>query len=80
MMTRSRRTALVFALLIVAVVFMLGFEATIPRVIGVLALFGFVVAGAFAIADHEFLDPGADAANSVHDDVASDGTPRAPGS
>ena len=71
-MTRERRTTLVLALLVVAVVTMLVFEAPIMRVIGVLALFGFVVAGVFAIADHEFLDPeselDADATKFVHDE------------
>jgi hypothetical protein len=69
--TRPRRTALVFALLMVAVVTMLVFEAAITRVIGVLALFGFIVAGAFAIADHDFLDPDSE---SVHDEPAASGT------
>ena len=59
-MSVRARTRLVFALLAVAVVFMLVFEAPLTRVVGVLALFGFVVAGAFAIADHEFLHPDAD--------------------
>ena len=76
-MTRARRTALVLALLVVAAVTMLVFEAPIMRVIGVLSLFGFVVAGVFAIADHEFLDPDsepdADPAKSVHDEVAAVG-------
>ncbi len=76
-MSRARRTALVFVLLAVAAVTMLGFEATITRVIGVLALFGFVVAGAFAIADHEFLDPDADGAKSVNDEPAETGIRRA---
>ena len=74
MTSRGRRTGLVFALLAVAVVTMLVFEATNTRVIGVLALFGFVVAGAFAIADHDFLDPDSE---SVHDDAAAMGTRRA---
>ena len=74
MTTRSRRTALVFALLTVAAVTMLVFEATMTRVVGVLALFGFVVAGAFAIADHDFLTPEDE---SAHDDDAAAGTRRA---
>ncbi len=80
-MTRPRRTALVFVLLAVAAVTMLVFEATITRVVGVLALFGFIVAGTFAIADHEFLDPDADAAadatGSANDGAATVGTRRA---
>ena len=74
MTTRSRRTALVFVLLTVAAVTMLVFEATITRVVGVLALFGFVVAGAFAIADHDFLTPDDETA---HDDDGPAGTRRA---
>ena len=74
-MNRRRRTALVFALLAIAVVTMLVFEAGITRVIGVLALFGFIVAGAFAIADHDFLDPESE---SLHDEAAAAGTRRAP--
>ncbi|HUR84960.1 MAG TPA: hypothetical protein VMY78_06410 [Solirubrobacteraceae bacterium] len=74
MSSRASRIRLVFALLAVAVVFMLGFEATITRIIGVLALFGFVVAGAFAIADHEFLDPEADAGETAHGESAVRGT------
>ncbi len=74
MTTCSRRTVLVFVLLTVAAVTMLVFEATITRVVGVLALFGFVVAGAFAIADHEFLTPDDE---SAHDDDAPAGTRRA---
>lgn len=76
-MTRRARTRLVFALLAVAVVFMLVFEETITRVIGVLALFGFVVAGVFAIADHDFLDPAADDETTVHGEHAMRGTRRA---
>ena len=75
MTTRSRRTVLVFALLTIAAVTMLVFEATITRVVGVLALFGFVVAGAFAIADHDFLTPENE---SAHDDDGAAGPRRAP--
>ena len=79
-MTHARRTTPVLALLVVAAVTMLVFEAPIMRVIGVLALFGFVIAGVFAIADHEFLDPDseldADATKSVHDENAIGGIRR----
>jgi hypothetical protein len=34
---------------------MIGFEAAVTRVLGVLALFAFVVIGVFVIADPEFL-------------------------
>lgn len=82
-MSVRARTRLVFALLAAAVGFMLLSEDAITRVVGVLALFGFVVAGAFAIADPGFLDPDADvdadATNSANDDAAPVGTPRAQG-
>ena len=77
-MTVARRTALVFVLLGIAVVTMVVFEATITRVIGVLALFGFVIAGVFAIADHDFLSPEADResdrAKSANGEIATAGT------
>ena len=77
-MTVARRTALVFALLGIAVVTMVVFEATITRVIGVLALFGFVIAGVFAIADHDFLtpdsDPESDGAKAVNGENTMAGT------
>jgi hypothetical protein len=41
--------------LVVGLVLMIGFEATVTRVLGVLALFSFVVIGVFVIADPEFL-------------------------
>lgn len=71
------RTRLVFVLLALAVGFMLLSEDAITRVIGVLALFGFVVAGTFAIADHEFLDPAAEDAESADGSGAPEGTRRA---
>jgi hypothetical protein len=74
MTTRPRRTALVFALLALAAVTMLAFEATITRLIGVLALFGFIVAGAFAIAEPGFLTADGD---SAHDEGAAAGNRRA---
>lgn len=77
MTSRLPRAALPLALLAVAVVTMVVFEQTITRVIGVLALFGFVVAGAFAIADHEFLDPAADDAEEADEPGAIVGTRRA---
>ncbi len=75
-MTVRARTRLVFALLAVATVFMLVFEAPIPRLIGVLALFGFVVAGVFAIADHEFLGPDEDDDEPTHERAAVAGIRR----
>ena len=76
-MTVRARTRLVFVLLAIAVGFMLLSEDAITRVIGVLALFGFVVAGAFAIADHDFLDPAVDEAEKADGSGAGPGTRRA---
>ena len=55
----AERTPALMAMLtlgVVALVTMLVFEAAITRVIGVVCLFGFVVAGVFAIATPEFLE------------------------
>jgi hypothetical protein len=41
--------------LVAGLVLMIGFEAAITRVLGVLLLFAFVVTGVFVIADPEFL-------------------------
>ncbi len=41
--------------LVVGLVLMIGFEETVTRVLGVLALFAFVVIGVFVIAEPEFL-------------------------
>jgi len=46
-----------FGCLAVGLVLMIGFEAAITRVLGVLALFAFIVIGVFLIADPELLDP-----------------------
>ena len=35
---------------------MIGFEHVVTRVLGVLALFAFIVTGVFVIADPEFLE------------------------
>jgi hypothetical protein len=40
---------------VVGVVFMIGFDAAITRVIGVAGLVGFIVCGVFAIANPELL-------------------------
>ena len=45
-----------FGSLAVGLVLMIGFEAVLTRVVGVLALFAFIVTGVFVIADPEFLD------------------------
>jgi hypothetical protein len=46
---------LMFGSLAVGLVLMLGFEATVTRILGVLALFTFIVSGVFLIADPAFL-------------------------
>jgi uncharacterized membrane protein YkgB len=50
------RLALMFGSLAVGLVLMIGFEETLTRVVGVLALFTFIVTGVFLIADPDFLD------------------------
>jgi hypothetical protein len=52
----NRLVPLTIACLVVGLVAMLGFEYPLTRVIGVLALFAFIVGGVFAIADPVFLD------------------------
>jgi hypothetical protein len=51
-----RRLAVMFACLAVGLVLMIGFEAVLTRIVGVLALFAFIVTGVFLIADPAFLD------------------------
>ena len=53
---RRRALALMFGSLAVGVVLMVGFEALVTRVVGVLALFTFIVTGVFLIADPDFLE------------------------
>ena len=50
------KLALLFGSLAAGLVLMIGFEAVITRVLGVLALFTFIVTGVFLIADPAFLD------------------------
>ena len=50
------KVALMFGSLVVGLVLMIGFEATVTRVLGVLALFTFIVTGVFLIADPAFLE------------------------
>jgi hypothetical protein len=47
--------ALMLACLVVGLGLMLAFESAITRVLGLLALFGFIVIGVFLIADPAFL-------------------------
>ena len=53
----TRRPLLLFMLasLAVGLVLMLLFEATLTRIVGVTALFAFIVSGVFLIADPAFL-------------------------
>ena len=53
---RRRALALMFGSLAVGLVLMIGFEAVVTRVVGVLALFTFIVTGVFLIADPAFLE------------------------
>jgi ABC-type glucose/galactose transport system permease subunit len=52
---RARRR-LVVATGIAGLVLMIGFDRPLTRVLGVLSLFAFVVAGLFLVADREFLE------------------------
>jgi hypothetical protein len=50
------KLAFMFGSLAVGLVLMIGFEAPLTRIVGVLALFAFIVSGVFLIADPRFLD------------------------
>jgi hypothetical protein len=50
------KVALMFSSLAVGLVLMIGFDAAVTRILGVLALFTFIVTGVFLIADPAFLD------------------------
>jgi hypothetical protein len=52
---RTARAVPALVLLAVGAITMVVFESTLTRVIGVLALVGFVIAGVFAIADPRWL-------------------------
>ena len=58
----TRRPLLLFMLasLAIGLVLMLVFEATLTRIVGVTALFAFIVSGVFLIADPAFLGPDED--------------------
>jgi hypothetical protein len=49
------RPAVPIACFVVGVVLMVGFEATLTRILGVALLFAFIVSGVFVVADPEFL-------------------------
>jgi hypothetical protein len=50
------KVALMFGSLAAGLVLMIGFETWYTRLLGVLALFTFIVTGVFLIADPAFLD------------------------
>jgi hypothetical protein len=50
------KIALLFGSLAVGLVLMIGFEAMLTRIFGVLALFTFIITGVFLIADPAFLE------------------------
>ena len=50
------KVALMFGSLAVGLVLIIGFEAMVTRIIGVLALFTFIITGVFLIADPAFLE------------------------
>jgi hypothetical protein len=52
---KRRAVIAMFACLVAGLVLMIGFELAVTRVLGVLALFAFIVTGVFLIADPEFL-------------------------
>ena len=58
----TRRPLLLFMLasLAIGLALMLVFEATLTRILGVTALFAFIVSGVFLIADPAFLGPDED--------------------
>jgi hypothetical protein len=49
------RLAFMFGSLAVGLVLMIGFETALTRIVGVLALFAFIITGVFLIADPDFL-------------------------
>jgi hypothetical protein len=55
-MSRRPLTGLMLGCFAVGLVLMVGFEHAITRVLGLLALFAFIVIGVFLIADPEFLE------------------------
>jgi len=50
------KLALLFGSLAAGLVLMIGFEHMVTRILGVLALFTFIVTGVFLIADPAFLE------------------------
>jgi hypothetical protein len=56
-MRRGPLLAFMLASLAIGMVLMLVFHAPVTRIVGVAALFAFIVSGVFLIADPEFLGP-----------------------
>jgi hypothetical protein len=56
-MTRRHLVVLMLASLVIGLVLMLVFHAPVTRILGVAALFTFIVSGVFAIADPAHLGP-----------------------
>jgi hypothetical protein len=50
------KVALMFGSLAAGLVLMIGFDAPVTRILGVLALFTFIITGVFLIAEPAFLD------------------------
>ncbi len=50
------KVALMFGSLAVGLVLMIGFDVMLTRIVGVLALFTFIITGVFLIADPAFLE------------------------
>jgi hypothetical protein len=53
-----RGRAVMAGCLVIALVTMLVFDSAVTRIVGVAALFGFIVSGVFVIAHPDFLDGG----------------------
>jgi hypothetical protein len=51
-----RGVVAMLACLLAGLVLMIGFEAAVTRILGIVCLFAFIVTGVFLIADPEFLD------------------------
>jgi hypothetical protein len=54
-MSRGPLVAVMLGSLTIGLVLMLGFHAAVTRILGVAALFAFIVSGVFLIADPAFL-------------------------
>jgi predicted membrane protein len=53
---RGRLGAFTLAALVVTVVMMIPFEETITRIVGVVAMFAFIVSGVFLIASPSYIE------------------------